>query len=139
MVRIAKSDFMHQGFADCCIHAFSRLCVSSILKIKWQGFWRQKSRCSGSMAVGLQDGCGHQHISSGFFYVQGEFGPGSLFGSGSSLFTRTIDNPDSEAKSNNNESPVGRWGSRRASENGAAPRSKAKNGMCGFVSLSMQR
>ena len=90
------------------------------------------------MAVCSQAGCGHGQALSRFLYLQGEFGPGSLFGSGSSLFTRTIDNPDSEAKSNNSESPVGRWGSRRAAENGAAPRSKAKNGMCGFLSWAMQ-
>jgi len=42
-----------------------------------------------------------------------EFGASSLFGGGSSLFTRTIDSPDSEAKSEKNESPVGRWGSRK--------------------------
>ncbi|KAL3146925.1 hypothetical protein ABBQ38_014896 [Trebouxia sp. C0009 RCD-2024] len=58
----------------------------------------------------------------------GEFGASSFFGSGASLFTRSIDNPDSEAKSlDRNESPVGRWGSRRTSDNGAAARNKAKS------------
>lgn len=61
--------------------------------------------------------------------LQGEFGASSFFGSGASLFTRSIDNPDSEAKSlDRNESPVGRWGSRRTSDNGAAARNKAKSG-----------
>ena len=130
LVRLAKSDFMHQGCAVYCSRAFGSLCMSSGRQRAFG--WQQNSSCFGSTAVGSPAGCGHQHFSSGFMCVQGEFGPGSLFGSGSSLFTRTIDNPDSEAKSNNSESPVGRWGSRRASENGAAPRSKAKNGMCGF-------
>lgn len=77
----------------------------------------------------------HSPVPFGEMFGQGvddmiggaEFGPGSLFGSGSSLFTRTVNNPDSEAKSDSNESPVGRWGSRRASENGAGPRSKVRN------------
>ena len=71
--------------------------------------------------------------------LQAEFGASSLFGSGSSLFNRSVDNPDSEAKSERNESSVGRWGSRKASENGAAARSKpSKNGkptLLTFVSL----